>query len=136
MGMPRKSMIPHTIRLFNFVGEINDVATYQEAVIRNCYCTLSDGVTSSDTGKTTSDTARLYIFKRDSTVTSPDGAVLEYRPFEEWSRLPNKVGFWTIDPNGRDYFVVEGRTSRLKIRRFSDKEIGSKRMWHWEVDGA
>lgn len=133
--MPRKSMTPHTVHLFNFVGEVKDVATYQEAVIQNCYCNLDDGVTSINSGRTTNDTARLYIFKRDMKVKSPDGAAMKYLPFEKWMELADKTGYWTINPNDRDYFVMDGRTSRLKVKRFADNEVGSRRMWHFEVDG-
>ena len=128
-------MKPHTVRLFNFVGEVNDVATYQEAVIKNCYCNLDDGVASASSGRTTNDTARLYIFKRDAKVVSPDGASMSYLPFEEWAALEDKTGYWTINPNDRDYFVLAGRTNRLKVKRFADNEVGSRRMWHFEVDG-
>lgn len=135
MDVPRKSMKPHTVRLFNFLGEINDVASYQEAVIKHCYCNVDDGVTSSTAGVTTDDTARLYIFKRDAQITASDGTPMRYLPFDEWNNLANKTGYWTLNPNGKDYFVVKGRTNRLRIKRFSDKEIGSRRMWHFEVDG-
>lgn len=133
--MPRRGLKPHTVHLFNFVGEVNDVATYQEAVIKHCYCNLDDGVTQSNAGKTTNDTARLYIFKRDAKIVSASGAAMSYLPFEAWMALEDKSGFWTINPNGKDYFVLEGRTSRLKVQRFADNEVGSRRVWHFEVDG-
>lgn len=133
--MPRRSMKPHTVHLFNYVGEVNDVATYQEVVIKNCYCNLDDGVSSINSGKTTNDSARLYIFKRDAKIVSPAGVAMKYLPFEAWMKLADKAGSWTINPNGKDYFVLEGRSNRLIIQRFADNEVGSRRMWHFEVDG-
>lgn len=132
--MPRQSMLPHTVHLFNFVGEVNDTATYQEAVIRNCCCQGKDGVGTSGSGKKTNDNVTLYIFKRDSLVKSPEGKDLTYIHFDKWVKLADKTGFWTINPNDKDYFILEGHAEHLKVKSFQDLEMGSKRMWHFEVE--
>ena len=133
--MPRKNMIPHTVHLFNYVGEVNDVAKYQEVVIKRCYCNISEGVGTSSSGKKTNDAVKLYIFKRDSIVLSSAGSPVRYIPIDKWEELKAKTGYWTINPNDKDYFVLDGRKERFKVKSVADNEVGSHRMWHYEVSG-
>lgn len=132
---PRKTMLPHTVYLGNYIGEINDEATYQIAVIQRCYCPLEEGTTSSGGGKKKQDAAKLYIFQCRSSVTDTDGLPLSYLPHAEWDALTDKTGFWTIHPNGRDFFQRDDLDDRVIIQSFAYRNGGSPRMWHFEVTG-
>lgn len=132
--MPRKSMLRHVVYLFNYVGEVDEKATYQQAVIRNCYCPIEDSMRTSDSGLKTADNVKMYVFKRTSSVRSTSGSRLKYIPYDKWEKLASKTGYWTINP-GKDYFVRSDRQERIRVKSFSDRESGSQRMWHFEVIG-
>lgn len=132
--MPSKSILCHTVRLFNYIGEVNDEAVYQEVIIKNCHCSIGDASKAGNSGTKASDSAKLYIFKRDSAVRSPKGVRLKYLPPEKWDKLSEKSRYWTINP-GRDYFIRSDRQERIKVTSVVDREVGNQSMWHYEVSG-
>lgn len=132
--MPRRSLLRHTVHLFNWIGEVDDKVQYQKVIIKNCYCPINDSVDSSNSLSKASDNVKLYIFKRGTSVQSEKRVKLQYIPYEKWNSLKDKKGYWTINP-GMDYFVRSDRSERIKIIGFRDLEAGSQRMWHFEVTG-
>ena len=138
--MPSPRMLPDTVFLFNYIGEVDDVATYQKAIISRCYCPMDRGSTPTGRGTAPSNRVALYIFDRGSRVTDENGNTLVYVPFEDWDKKANKAGFWTLR-NGpsRDYFIKAGRIQDPKpasITGFAHLTGGTPRMWHFEVQGA
>ena len=132
--MASRRILKDTVRLYNYVGEVNDKATYQETVLQYCYCPVDDGVSKGLHAKRPSESARLYIFDRKTIAKSSDGATKAYLPYDEWKHVDDKSAYWTLNDNGKDYFVIEGQTARFEIDKFSHKATGTARMWHFEVD--
>lgn len=123
-----------TVTLYNYVGEVNDIATYQETVLRYCYCPADKGIGNGLHAKKPSESARLYLFDYKTVAESPDGVRRSYLPYSQWKTVENKEQYWTLNDSGKDYFVKEGQTARFEITRFSHKKGGTRRMWHFEVD--
>ena len=138
--MPSPRMLPDIVTLFNYVGEVDDVATYQKAIISRCYCPMNDGSMPTGNGTAPSNRVALYIFDRDSRVTDESGNKLTYIPFEEWDAKADKSGFWTLrDGPSRDYFIKTGRVAdprKVPVTRVAHLTGGTPRMWHFEVQGA
>lgn len=135
--MPSRRMLPDTVTLFNYVGEVNDVATYQKAIIKNCYCPINEGAVATGNGTAPSDRATLYIFDRGSVVTDENGNKLAYKPREEWDALQNKAGFWTLHQGPtKDYFIKSGDPEKMSVTGFNHLTGGTPRMWHFEVKGS
>lgn len=138
--MPSPRMLPDTVNLFNYVGEVDDVATYQKAIITKCYCSIHDGATPTGNGTAPGNGVTLYIFDRDSRVTNEDGNVLSFIPSEEWDELEDKSGYWTLrDGPTRDYFIKSGKfhdPRQIPIIGYAHLTGGTPRMWHYEVQGA
>lgn len=133
--MATKRMLPDTATLFNYIGEVNNVATYQETVLKKCRCIISPGATPGNNGKQPSDKGRLYIFDRDTTAVSKDGTVTRtYLPYNEWKEVEDKSKYWTISDKGMDMFQLDGYDT-AKIIAFTHFKAGTKRMWHFEVIG-
>lgn len=140
--MPNRRMLNHTVVVYNYIGEINDVATYQPTVISQCCCPSVNGTTQ---GLKPNNTATLYVFDVNSKVTSPDGAVRRFIPYDEWLITPDakKSKYWTLSDRGTDFFtkgrvvhsVRDDVADKFKIVSVQRFEAGSKRMWHWEVVG-
>lgn len=134
--MPRTSLLlPHTVFIGNFAGEVNDEATYQLAIVNHCYCPLEEGTTSSAGGKKQQDSAKLYVFECRSVVTDLSGSPMTYLPHAEWDARPDKTGFWTINPNGKDFFQRDDLADRVIIQSFAHRNGGTRRMRHFEVTG-
>lgn len=138
--MPTPRMLPDTVRLYNFAGEVNDEAVYKVAVIKRCYCTVRDASTPTGNGTAPGNRVALYIFDRGSIVADEDGNKLTFIPHEEWDALPDKSGYWTLrDGPSRDYFVKVGKyADPRKIPVIAQAHLtgGAPRMWHFEVTGA
>lgn len=134
--MATKRMLIDVVHLFNYVGEINDVATYQETILKNVYCPLNEGTTENKQGRTGKDSATLYIFDMNTKAVSKNGKVRTYLPYEKWIYLDDKSKYWTIGDYGQDYFVKEGHEEEMQINSFSHKTTGTRRMWHMEVKGG
>lgn len=131
--MASKRLLIDTVVIKNYVGEINDKATYQETVVERCYCPCGFGAGIDNHGKNSTDNGRLYIFDVKSIAKSPEGKRRTYLPYREWLASASKDNHWTISYNGRDYFVKDN--IEYHIVGFSHKKSGTKRMWHFEVDG-
>ena len=140
--MPSPRMLPDTVNLFNYVGEVNDIATYQKAIIRKCYCVIRDSSSADRNGNGTVPNTRstLYIFDRCSIVTDDSGNTLTYIPYEDFDTLANKSGYWTLrDGPTRDYFIKVGKSAEPRenpVIGFSHLTGGTPRMQHFKVEGA
>mgnify|MGYP003298454568 CR=1 FL=1 len=103
--MASKRTLPHTVKLFNYIGEVDDVAEYQESIIHFCYCTWAEGASSY---ASPSDSAKLYVFDMNSVVTSTGGTRRTFVPPEEWSDCCcGKATHYTFSDNGN----FHGRSS-------------------------
>ena len=128
-------MLNDDVTLYNYVGEIDDEATYQETTLRNCYCPLNEGADLNLQGRKANDSARLYIFDANTVAVAADGTERTFLPYNEWEALADRSAYWTLSDKGEDYFQKSGSSRRLRIRGFSHKKAGRRRMWHFEVDG-
>lgn len=131
--MASRRLLKDTVVIRNYVGEINDRATYQETVIERCYCPCGFGAGIDSHGKNSTDNGRLYIFDSKSIAKSREGKIRKFIPYRDWLKSASKDDYWTISDNGRDYFVKDN--IEYNIIGFSHKQSGTKRMWHFEVDG-
>lgn len=134
--MATKRMLPDTVTVFNYMGEFNDVAKWQKTVIEHCYCPVTIGANENMQGHVKGDSARLYIFDANSVAMSEHGQKRTFLPFDEWKYLDDKTPYWTISDKGTDYFYKDGCPVKFKIKRFAHKVAGTRRMWHFEVDGS
>ena len=132
--MASRRILIDTVTLYNYVGEVNDIATYQETVLKHCYCPTEKGIGNGLHAKKPSETAKLYLFDSKTVATSADGARRSYLPYNQWKAVEDKSAYWTLNDSGKDFFVKEGQTARFEITRFSHKKAGTKRMWHFEVE--
>lgn len=129
--MGRLNMLTDTVTLYNYIGEINDEAAYQETTLAHCKCQLAEGSTP---GKKPNNGARLFIFDDKTVATASDGSLRTYLPHHEWVASTDKSAFWTLSDGGDDYIIKAGSTERLRVCGFDRKKTGSRRMWHFEVD--
>lgn len=129
--MASKRILTDIVTLLNYIGEINDEATYQETTITQCYCPTNEGVSINSQGSKANDSSKLYIFDGQSVASSPDGSIRTYLPYEQWVLLEDKSHYWTLNEN--DYY--KKGNNEYKITSFSHKKVGSRRMWHFEVIG-
>lgn len=130
--MASRKILQHTVKLLNYLGEVEDEARYQVTVISNCYCPLLLGTTLSSQGRNGNDSARLYAFDAGTKFRNEDGQDVSYIPYSEWKHLEQKDGYWTISDDGNDY-ILAGE-ARLRITQAVHRKNGGRRMWHWEVD--
>lgn len=132
--MASRRILKHTVRLYNYRGEVNDIATYEETILRDCYCPVNEGVGKGLHAKSSRDSTLLYLFDHKTTAESVAGIKKSYLPYSQWKSEPNKEAFWTLSDSGDDFFMIEGSTKRFSINGFSHKTTGSRRMWHFEVN--
>lgn len=140
--MASRRMLNHSVVLYNYVGEINDEASYQATIIDYCFC---PSISGSSQGVNSNDSATLYVFDAKSIAKSPAGEVRSYLPYDVWLSLSTaeKAKYWTLSDRFTDYFhkgseVIDVRqpvSSKFRIARFQRFDSGTKRMWHWEVFG-
>ena len=128
-------MLPDTVVLSNYVGEVNDVATFQETTITHVFCSVDEGSAIGNTGRKADDSVSLFIFDRRSVATDSAGNMREYLPYNQWKALSDKSGYWTLNDGGRDTFKKVGSDKEYTITDFGKYKIGSPRMWHTEVNG-
>ena len=128
-------MLPDTVVLSNYIGEVNDVATFQETAISHVYCPVDEGSAIVNTGRRANDSIPLFIFDMRSIATDSHGNKREYLPYSQWKSLENKSNYWTINDSGRDTFKKVGSEKEYTITGFGRYKIGSPRMWHIEVSG-
>lgn len=132
--MASRKILKETIVLSNYLGEVNDFAAYQDTILTFCYCTDSESVSKGRPATKENESVRLYLFDFKTLASSSTGKKRTYLPYEQWKALDDKSSYWTLNDNGRDYFVKEGQRDKRTITGFSHKTTGSRRMWHFEVD--
>lgn len=128
-------MLPDTVVLANFIGEVRDVATYQITILTHVYCPFGDGSAVDTTGRRKNDSAMLYIFDKRTIATDEDGNQRTYLPYEQWKDLDDKTPYWTLCDGGRDTFRKQGSGKELYVTGFTHLTAGTARMWHFEVQG-
>lgn len=133
--MASKRMLIDTVILMNYIGEVNDEASYQETVLKFCYCYTNEGADLNAQGRKSNDSGKLYIFDDRTVALAEDGSQRTYIPYSEWRKLDDKSKHWTISDCGTDYYRKAGSDCRLKITGFARKAVGTRRMWHFEVNG-
>lgn len=135
--MSKNSIFVDTVELCNYIGEVNDVATFQTTVISNCFCDISLGIgRTKDFSRTPKNSATLYIFDKHSKTYSQDGKIRTYLPYQQFISLDNeaKKAHWTLNDEGNDYFKKYGYEDEFKVIGFSHLEKGTKRIFHFEVN--
>ena len=128
-------MLTDTAVLYNYVGEVNDEATYQETVFRRCYCPVNEGAGLISQGRKPRNSGKLYLFDSKTIAVSRTGVVRTYLPYDQWKKTANKNLYWTLSDEGTDYFEKTGSSVKLLVASFSRKKAGTRRMWHFEVSG-
>ena len=128
-------MLPDTVVLANYIGEVKDVATYQITYLKHVYCPDYEGSGVTTPGKRKTDSGMLYIFDMNSVAYDEDGNQRTYQPYDVWKALDDKTPYWTLCNGGRDTFKKEGSRSELTVVGFSHMVAGTSRMWHFEVEG-
>lgn len=132
--MATSRMRPDTVILSNYVGEVNNVASYQVTILKGCACVLGIGATASNPGSRSNDGATLYIFDHGTKAASADGTIARtYLPYDEWVRLLDKTPYWTLSDKGKDKIRKIGFDPELKVTKFFRRKKGTRRMWHFEV---
>ena len=140
--MATKRMCPQSVTLYNYVGEVGGRATYIKTYLHNVKCIVYRGADASTQGRGESDTSRLYIFDDILYAANEAGMEVRYLPYEEWFKLENKAGYWTLSSDGDDFYVdgecsdeLPKKTKRFRIKGFKRLDQGSSRLVHFEVDG-
>lgn len=154
--MARARMCPHTVTLFNYLGENEDrKAMYSATILYHVHLFDLEGVQGMES---TNDHPRMHIFDDQVVAMPSDGtsvylgaynlSLLNRLPpesipqgeraflsFEEWNGLneTTKKLFWTLSAEGRDYFAkgeVEISNGKLPegISLFRVKQIGRREM--------
>ena len=100
-------MLPHTVTLFNFVGENEGTyqGDYEITILKNVMCIPKDGAVLSTTGTTADNDADLYIFKRNVIATDINGNAKRYISPDKWDESQHKEKYWTLHDNGTDIFI-------------------------------
>ena len=133
--MASRRVLPDTVVLSNYVGEVNDVAIYQHTTLKYCYCPVEEGAAQGPHAKREADDGVLYIFDRNTVATDEYGNVREYLDYDLWKIVPDKTKYWTLNTGGKDKFRKIGTKREYKIESIAHKVNGSPRMWHFEVKG-
>ena len=140
--MASKRMCPDTVTLYNYIGEVGGRATYIKTYLQNVKCIVYLGVGTSTQGRGESDTSMLYIFDDMLYAVNEDGEEVQYMPYEEWLKLEDKAGYWTLNFDGDDFYVkgeridaIPKKTKKFRIVGFKRLDQGRPRMAHFEVNG-
>ena len=133
--MASRRVLPDTVVLSNYVGEVNDVATYQTTTLKYCYCHVEEGAVHTLPATREADDGLLYIFDRSTVATAANGNVRQYLSYDLWKIVTDKTPYWTLNTDGKDKFKKSGTSREYKIESFAHKVNGSPRMWHFEVKG-
>ena len=129
-------MLPDTVVLANYIGEVRDVAAYQITIMNHVYCPEVEGSAVSTPGRRKNDSAQLYFFDKRSIATDENGNKRTYLPYELWKALEDKTPYWTLCDGGRDTFRKQGSGKELYVTGFAHYVVGTARMWHFEVFGS
>jgi hypothetical protein len=147
--------------LYNYVGEVNGRATYAVTYLHNVRNVVYRGVASSGQGRGEADTSKLYIFDDILFAANEKGEEVQYITHEEWVKLDDKSGYWTLSHDGDDFyydveeleptvagvavvgnsFTGEGTAApyhgrKFRVKGFERLDVGSRRLVHFEVDGG
>lgn len=131
-----------TVTLYNYVGEVDYHASYSKTILKFVDCDSAFGVRMSNRGIASDDKAKLYIFDKYVRAESIDGTIKQYMPYEAWMQSSHKEQYWTISPEGADYFAegisddADPPKQAFRITSAAHYGKGSPRMWHWEMSGA
>lgn len=127
---------PHCITLYNFLGEDDDGnAMYASTLLAGVHVYVNEGMGSTDLSN---DPTRVHIFDDTAADEKP------FVQFDEWSNASNKEQYWTLNPEGKDYFAIgDHRTTGnalptehtlFRITSIGRRQMGSRRMWHWRIE--
>lgn len=115
----------------------NGHALYSVTFLSPVHVNCLEGVTVSNSPD---DMVHAHIFD-DLVSAAPQKSFL---PYSEWKNSQNKETYWTINPEGGDYFALGDHRQQgnllpagltlFKVTRAAHFAVGSKRMWHWRVD--
>ena len=119
-GMSR--ILLKSATLYTYTGEINRKATYAVNTLRKVYYRESAGVTAGNTAP--ADSLTLYVFDRQSKVTTFDGGDLSFHDDGTDILVPGVHGA-VENP-----LALEGARKVMSVARF---KAGTPRMWHWKV---
>ena len=156
---------PHCITLYNFLGEDDDGnAMYASTLLAGVHIHVNEGMGSNDLSN---DHTRVHIFDDIVAAQPPQGVEIDrslfnltpynlkraldtpegekpFVPFDEWSKTTNKEQYWTLSPEGKDYFAIgDYRTTEtalptertlFRVTTIGRREMGSRRMWHWRIE--
>lgn len=132
--MASKRTCPQSVELHNYVGEVNGKATHAVYLLHNVRNVAYRGVSFSMQGRGEADTAKLYIFDDILFATNEKGDEVQYMPHEEWKKLDDKSEYWTLSPEGKDFYFCDG--GKFKVTGFKRCDVGSRRIAHFEVNGG
>lgn len=165
IAVATKRMVPHSITLYNFLGEDEDGhARYNNTFLDCVHVNLNEGVNATNSAD---DNVHVHIFD-DLVVALPlpeitlDRSLFNLSPFnlqrametpagekpfvpyDEWKTVSEKEQYWTLNPDGGDYFAVgdhrqSGRSlpenlTLYKIIKVAHFAMGSRRMHHWRIE--
>lgn len=133
--MASRRVLPDTVVLSNYVGEVNDVATYQTTVLKHCYCPVEEGAAQRLPATSEADEGVVYIFDRNTVATDESGNVRTYLSYDLWRIVTDKTPYWTLNTDGKDKFKKYATRREYRIESFAHRVNGSPRMWHFEVRG-
>lgn len=133
--MASRRILPDTVVLANYVGEVDATATYQYTTLKHCYCPVEEGAASGLPVRRETDDGMLYIFDRNTRATDESGNVRQFLAYDLWKAIADKTPFWTLNTEGKDKFRKVGTRREYKIESVAHKVNGSPRMWHYEVKG-
>lgn len=140
--MATERMCPHAITLYNFVkvdDDGNDV--FSCTFLSSVHVNLGAGTHGVDNPD---DEAKVHIFDDLVSAKAADtGARRTFMPYPDWLKSEDKSGYWTLSPQGKDYFVAGTKAvsgtrlptdaELLRIVSVKRLEMGSSRMWHWKI---
>lgn len=143
--MPNRRILKDTAYIYHYTGEANYEATYALFTVKHCSLQHRYGVSRGDTNVKPENSARLYIFDGDSTVTDSSGNVLKFIEPDKYAALSptEKAGKWTVATDEKDYFgdtlcdgvPTAGVPNYYKITGYTRYDTGSKRIHHTELNG-
>lgn len=142
--MPSDRLLTDTVTLFNYIGEEDYKAKYGVTVLHNVSCRATTNSKDSKSGTISGDSVAMYIFLDHVVAKDRQGNVKEYLPFSEWQKSSRKESFWTIRNDEKDCFfkgVCDSLTPIGMSETFSVSNavffnIGSRRNWHWKINGV
>lgn len=163
--MATRKMCPHCITLYNYLGEdANGRALYNCTLLNNVHVYEGEGVNATNSAD---DNPHVHIFE-DMVEAYPLPDVIinkslynlspynltramatpeeqkPFVPYDEWKDTAEKEQYWTLNPEGGDYFAVgdhrqSGRSlptnlTLFRVTNIAHRHIGSRRMHHWRIE--